>query len=267
MEHVPALGASAGVCLGCDEALPALPQTRLSTCGSANCRAREEIARATLLRQRAAVLQGIPHDDIASYHLAILPLNPARESQLPMGRRIQLERNLRKRLAQARERITSGETVASAEGRTSTSDRAHAEHDRETQLLNTACGSCRGKCCKKGGNHAFICSETLMRFIGRASLIDDDEVVAFYLSFVAERTLTDGCIFQGSAGCTLRRDMRSDLCNRYYCGDISVLRRQFVAGDPVRAFIVNRSGAQMTNGQFVDVPDEESGADWSGRAG
>lgn len=217
-------------------------------------RRRKEMALAKRHRQRAATQLGIPHDKIASYRLAVLPLNQDIETPLPEGRRTAFAQHLRRNLAEARARIAAGELVEPAAITTSVDNRPDPEKEAETHLMNAGCMTCRGECCKLGGDHAFNSSSTMMRFVDRHPMLDDEAVVARYLAYLGERTLKTGCVFQGQRGCTLPREMRSGTCNRFFCGDVRVLQHQLSDGDPVRAFIVNRKGARLTGDTFVEIP-------------
>lgn len=213
----------------------------------------KERALAKRRRQRAAARHGIPREEVASYRLVVLPLNQDQESPLPADRRAAFEQHLRQNLAQARERIAAGEPVEPAMLTTAPDDRPRAERDAETALMNAGCITCRGQCCKLGGDHAFNSSSTMMRFVDQFPSLEDEEIVSRYLSFLGERTLTTGCVFQGMRGCTLPRDMRAGICNRFFCGDVRVLKHQFGDGEPVRAFIVNRKGSKLTGDHFVEI--------------
>lgn len=254
-------------CRHCKRPL-AVVQWAAGICDTLNCRShelqrpleeaglryREEVALGSRRRQQLAAPHAIPRQDVESYPVAILPLNRARDSKLPANRRTRFAKLLRKRLIEARERIARGEPAPPIPVEKVANSLTPAERDAEVTLLNAACTSCRGRCCKKGANHAFHSAATMMRFIERFPTLDDDAIVAEYLSYVGEHTLTNGCIFQGATGCTLRRDMRADICNRFFCGDITVLTRKLHSGQPMRAFLANRSGARILGGQFVDVP-------------
>lgn len=47
-----------------------------------------------------------------------------------------------------------------------------------------------------------------------------EEVLNRYLTRLSKTTITNSCINQTEIGCSLSRDMRSDLCNGYFCDSI-----------------------------------------------
>ncbi len=211
------------------------------------------MARTARRRRRAAAARGLAPDEIESYRLAVLPFNNDRVSRLPPQRRTLFEQHLREQLAEARHRLAAGETYSPPQAPPDDSAQTPAERDAESRLLGAGCATCRGKCCQLGGNHAFQSSMTLMGYLERFPSLDDDTIVSQYLAHLAEETLGKGCVFQGSLGCTLPRDMRAEICNTFFCGDIRMLKNRFSPGEPVRAYIVNQRGGRLTGGDFFDM--------------
>lgn len=91
--------------------------------------------------------------------------------------------------------------------------------DADPDIVATACGACGGHCCRKGGNDGFLDTDDLVR-IGRALRLNRTKLEAAYTAAVADATYRDSCIFHGARGCTLPREMRSRICNAYYCGPL-----------------------------------------------
>ena len=94
----------------------------------------------------------------------------------------------------------------------------------------------------------------MVRYLQEFPSHDDDEIVARYLSHLAPRTLTKGCVCQGEHGCTLPRDLRSDLCNRFYCSHLDMIRNEFKAGEPVRAYFTHVKSGRLVGDRFVEIP-------------
>ena len=219
------------------------------------------VAAAHVRRKRAAAARGVARDERDRYVVAVIPHNDARVSRLPHSRREALERVLRSNVAEARALLRSDapiepESLLPALPAT----RASAAQQRAESTLRAAgCAACRGHCCMAGGNHAFNRAETMVRVLRANSAWSDDEIVQVYVSHVAERTMTDGCVFQGERGCTLTRELRSEMCNRYECNGLRTLREHFDEGEPVRAYFVNRKGASLRGGEFVEIVRRQIG--------
>jgi hypothetical protein len=210
-------------------------------------------------RRRSAAQRGIPREDRDSYRLAILPFNTARPSALPRERRDAFEAHLRSNITKAREQLAAGvvPTPPTAPVRRPDDGRSEAEFEAERKLLGAGCAACRGQCCHLGGNHAFNEVNTMMLYLQRFPTHDDETIVSRYLSYLAPRTLSRGCVYQEEGGCSLPRDLRSDVCNRFYCTSIRVLRNQFAAGEPVRAYFLQQRDGRLVGDRFVEIPVEK----------
>lgn len=88
-----------------------------------------------------------------------------------------------------------------------------------------ACATCRGACCTKGGTRAFLSVERMQRYIAEHPEQAPAEILAAYVAYLQSETIDGSCVYHGSAGCTLPREMRSDTCNRFNCGALYELRR------------------------------------------
>jgi hypothetical protein len=85
------------------------------------------------------------------------------------------------------------------------------------QVLNAACGTCRGYCCRKGGDSAYVKPDTIARVRLHHPGLSNEDVAATYLNAVPEISAAGSCIFHGKQGCTLPRGFRADICNDYHC--------------------------------------------------
>jgi hypothetical protein len=226
-------------------------------------------ARATLLatvparRNRSAASRGIPREERASYKLAILPHIDNRPSTLPKKRRKAFEAHLRANIAKARERRAAGDAFVHAapmNARRPGDTRNEAERDAEAKLLGAGCAACRGWCCLGGGDHAFNDVDTMRRYIEEFPTHDDEEIVARYLSYLAPRTLTKGCVYQHEHGCTLPRDLRADICNRFFCSHLDVIRNEYTHEEPVRAYFAHVKDGRLVGDRFEEIPVVDVGA-------
>ncbi|MGH7041404.1 MAG: hypothetical protein ACREFY_04640 [Acetobacteraceae bacterium] len=87
-------------------------------------------------------------------------------------------------------------------------------------LAGAACACCRGHCCSRGGEHAYLDADTIRRLrraepgLGRAAIL------ARYRAALGPESYEGSCVFHGPSGCRLDRALRSDLCNTFYCNDL-----------------------------------------------
>jgi hypothetical protein len=84
-------------------------------------------------------------------------------------------------------------------------------------VSRAGCATCEGYCCTGGGDHAYIDERTMARVRRDNPDLDARGIIGLYLARLAPRSYRDSCLFHGTAGCTLGRALRAELCNAYYC--------------------------------------------------
>lgn len=133
-------------------------------------------------------------------------------------------------------------------------------HDESTAdeepAFHTACRLCRGLCCRLGATHAFLSVTTMRRVFENHPELEPEEVVQTYLDHLPEQSLVNSCVFHGTQGCTLPRDWRADMCNRFLCQDLLAIRR--VRNDnPDADFFVVAEEEQIVAAEFVEMPTRQ----------
>ena len=88
------------------------------------------------------------------------------------------------------------------------------------RVAGTACGMCKGWCCKNGEDDAFLDEPTLLRVRRAGPALKARAVLRLYMDRVPAQAYQGSCIFHGRQGCTLDRALRSDVCNSYFCGGL-----------------------------------------------
>ncbi len=111
-------------------------------------------------------------------------------------------------------------------------------------VLTAGCATCRGHCCKGGGDHAYLDERTMARV--RRDHPEDDAraIIRLYLDRVAPRSFAGSCLFHGPDGCTLGRELRSELCNSYYCDGLQAFLKDADATESVK-IVASRNGSQQ----------------------
>ena len=120
-------------------------------------------------------------------------------------------------------------------------------------LFASACALCRGHCCSRGGEHAYISTETIRRFRERTPDATPEDVAAAYLAHIPPRTFTDSCVFHGERGCAMPAEMRAATCNEFFCDGLHSLRGELEAGMPARTFFVSAEDVRIVATRFVDA--------------
>jgi hypothetical protein len=131
----------------------------------------------------------------------------------------------------------------------------------ESPLFGAGCRLCRGSCCRTGAEHAYLNIKQIREFIGdHPELSAEEEVIDAYLSHVPELSIENSCIFHGERGCTLPREMRSDMCNRWLCPGLKKIRDTLEEGSPPLFYLVSAdedtASEEIAAAEFVTAADD-----------
>lgn len=160
----------------------------------------------------------------------VVPHQDGTVTELPEERRADFIRHLDRIIADA---------FAAGEPPQPDLNRREIDEQSENPLIGATCATCQGRCCLLGGGtHAFLTAETIQLYRWRNPAATPGEVSAHYLSHLPKRTVEHSCVYHGARGCTLSRQARADVCNRYHCNPQSDLLRRFRAMGAKSAVIV-----------------------------
>jgi hypothetical protein len=95
------------------------------------------------------------------------------------------------------------------------------------QVAGVACSLCKGFCCKGGGDDAYLDERTMARVRQARPELDARGIIRLYTESVPARSYEASCLFHGKQGCMLSRDVRSDVCNSYFCRGLE----DYIQGD------------------------------------
>jgi hypothetical protein len=111
------------------------------------------------------------------------------------------------------------------------------------RVAGTACGLCKGWCCKNGADDAFLDEPTLLRVRRARPALNARAVLRLFVDRVPPDAYQGSCIFHGKQGCTLDRSLRSEVCNSYFCGG---LQNYLTGGNlAVPAIVIAGEGGKM----------------------
>jgi hypothetical protein len=145
-----------------------------------------------------------------------VPANRAPVAGLPSGAIEDFRRHLRRVVAEASARASRHEG-----GPTPGRPPPPSPTPPEADALARGCATCRGSCCRRGGNHAFLDAASIRRILANEEALDPIDLEARYESRVHATHLEGGCLFQGPQGCRLPRTLRSNTCNDWLCEDLT----------------------------------------------
>jgi hypothetical protein len=116
-----------------------------------------------------------------------------------------------------------------------------------------ACTTCRGQCCSHGGEHAYLDEDTIRRVARARPELGARGIAALYRARLAKESFAGSCVFHGAEGCRLPRELRSDLCNEFYCNALKLFVREHGAAIPQRLRILAKSAEGVQRSMLVEV--------------
>ena len=162
-------------------------------------------------RVRAAV--GCLPNGNAVDQILVAPSNTRRYINLAEKRRRKFRDSLYRELSEA---MVSSEPI----------ERMPDHLETPNNLEGSICATCRGRCCRDGGDHAFIDAATLRRFMDTNQQLRPIDVANAYLERLPHRSYEDSCVFHTDTGCMLPREMRSKICNEFVCNPMKDIREE-----------------------------------------
>ena len=143
----------------------------------------------------------------------LLPAYRGRIAPLPAARRRAFTRHLEAAIAEAFAEPTLPPTPPPP-----------LPADQEA-LAGACCACCRGHCCARGGEHAYLDADTIRRLRRAEPTLTRAAILARYRAALGPETYEASCVFHGVGGCRLDRASRSDLCNSFLCNDLKAALR------------------------------------------
>ena len=197
---------------------------------------------------------GSPAAPAAALPVALVPANVRSLVPLPDDARARFRAHLDTVIAEAfalplRDN-TAAMTAQAASERADAGEVPGRDGGLPAHLVQGSCATCRGECCTAGGTRAFLKADSLQRVRAqRATLGDADAtpatIAALYLDALPPVHYDGSCVFHARAGCTLRRELRANLCNRYHCGELTQLARTLQATGAAAAYVGAATGERL----------------------
>lgn len=100
-----------------------------------------------------------------------------------------------------------------------------AAHPRLARICDHLCTQCRGGCCAQGADHAYVSAVSIRRRLELDPTLTAGDILDAYLDRLPEQSVAGACINQTSTGCALPRELRSDICNGYFCTELKDLQQ------------------------------------------
>ena len=128
------------------------------------------------------------------------------------------------------------------------------------ELLGAACATCGGRCCRQGGEQAYLTPVAVRGWLDAHPGAGPAAAVTAYAAYLPRASVAESCVYHTSTGCALPRAMRSSTCNSFLCDGLVRLQRVCAAGAaagrPVRrAFIAVVEDDEVARWRFAAVGD------------
>ena len=124
--------------------------------------------------------------------------------------------------------------------------------DQGSDFIIQACTTCKGKCCSKGETHAFLNPVVIHRWFARNPGATVADCLNVYEARLPEDSYEDSCVFQGSLGCVLPRDLRSSICNFWLCDDLELACDSFRKSSPATTVYASGMFGGVINIRIID---------------
>lgn len=231
-------------CRYCGQALEPLERLRGDSCRRLRCSL--EAGRERMRQSREAALARRRQRDARQWQAPELAAAPVIWLQAHLTRLVPLPAAEREEQARHLQGL-----VAELE-RTPVAAAAEAPPATVEPLTQGLCTFCRGRCCRYGrGHHAFITAALLQRWLQHHPGATPQQAADDYLARVPRRHVENSCLHHGAQGCTLPREMRSDICNRYACDGLVQAEERVGAGAPQGLVAAMEGGAGLARAAWV----------------
>ncbi len=87
-------------------------------------------------------------------------------------------------------------------------------------VVSAACGTCRGYCCRHGAHHAFYSKTHIQHLRQRHPTHTSQQIIELIAGHLPRESVQDSCVMHGPQGCSLPREFRAELCNRFECSEL-----------------------------------------------
>lgn len=209
-------------------------------------RYREERARAeTLADEWRRAVEGPRANEADGVAIAVVPANETSTSKLPQARRRRLADHLHELIEEIGHQAGTPHPLDDDQ-------RSRPETQGEGRMLEHGCATCRGHCCRTGGEQAYLDSLVLRRFWSTRPKAPGASIVGAYLAELPKRSYTGSCVFHAASGCALPRAMRADICNEFLCDGLQELKAKLEDEPAGRGFLVAASGGNLIRATLVD---------------
>ena len=114
-------------------------------------------------------------------------------------------------------------------------------------ISDRLCAQCKGGCCASGKEHAYLSVFSIRRYMDEHPDVLPEELLKKYVDNMSDETIENSCINQTLTGCAVNRDLRSDICNGYYCEPLKSFQKKMENKDVMPVVVAIKRSSTYWN--------------------
>jgi hypothetical protein len=129
------------------------------------------------------------------------------------------------------------------------------------ELLETSdqlCGLCKGGCCVAGNDHAYLSTFTMRQQLDQNPDWTKQDLFEKYTDLISTYSMEGSCINHTSQGCALPRELRSNICNAFYCKDLKAYQQAKQQSSSDKLLVIQRENCYSA---WINPDDKNEIAD------
>lgn len=123
-------------------------------------------------------------------------------------------------------------------------------------LSDQLCAMCKGGCCISGNEHAYLSVFTIKTLMDTNPHWTVTDILDLYISHISAQSVQNSCINQTENGCALPRNLRSDICNAFYCDPLKSCQKNMIDQKNIGKVIVIQRSNTYSSRFDLDVENK-----------
>lgn len=131
-----------------------------------------------------------------------------------------------------------------------------AKQPRLKAISDHFCMICKGGCCSRGREHAYISVSSIRRLLDAQPDYTEETLLQEYLAKLGETSSVNACINQTNTGCALPRELRSSTCNQFHCASVTKYQDKISSDDEIGPVVVVQRVNALWNHSYDGAPND-----------
>lgn len=214
-----------------------------------------------ITREHNKIAQSVLKDnpEIAEKNIHILVLPKASTNLVPLAKE-RIEKymeHLNIVLAEALEYDNATEVFADGHSvsyeKRKAMDKKLEQYPEMNAMSNRLCGMCMGGCCSTGVDHAYLSAFSLRKLMDNDPKLTAENINQLYRSFLPVKSIDNSCINHTASGCALPRELRSDVCNGFFCEQLKSYQTKILDQQEMEALLVIQRSSNQWHSAYPNI--------------